>query len=270
MNSNMTGKQDGTSKLALLRQNRGIKKQKIDIEKAIDGYASSIDSQTILKEIESNSAIVNFVVDDSGSMSGTEEPIAQGINEFAQRQASKIYKTKISLTVFDDEVYPKLVKQDVRKFVPIAPWYYHGGTNIHDALFSAIEQVLNTDANYKLHLLITDGQNGGNSRHTQQQVRDLILSRIARGEYIFLLFNNQTGGDGKQYAPELGINPDYAVNFNRDGDGIKIIFQTIEDILDGLRDKGVVPEDWAKAITAHAQNPLMVKARQVKYLGGSL
>lgn len=263
--NNKKGSTDSTSKLALLRQNRGIKKQEVDIGKAIDGFADSIDSQTLMAEIARNSACVNLIVDCSGSMSGTSSRIAKELNGFATRQAAKIYTTKISLTLFDDAVYPKFGNLDAKQFVPIGPWDCIGGTNIYDALISAIIPILKTDANHKLHLVITDGQNGSSS-HSQEEVQALITRRINNGEHVFLLYNNEDGGDAKRYAPELGIKLNNAVNFNRSGDGIKIIFQTIEDLLDGLRTKGTVPEDWAKAITAHAANPIGIKARKIKCL----
>ena len=263
--NNMVDKSNGTSKLALLRQNRGIKTREVDIEKAIDGFASSIDTQTMMAEIARNSAIVNLIIDRSGSMYGTSYAIAQEINEFATRQAVKIYTTILSLTVFNEDVSTKFSKLNTKQFVPISPWDCYGGTNIYDALFSAIDPIFKTDANHKLHLVITDGQNGY-SQHSQEQVQKLITSRVKCGEHVFLLYNDDMQDSAKSYATKLGIKSNNAVNFNRDGDGIKIIFQTIEDLLDGLRTKGAVPEDWAKAITAHASNPLGIKARETKYL----
>ena len=265
MNNSMVDKSKGTSKLALLRQNRGIKTQEVDIEKAIDGFASSIDSQAMMAEIARNSAIINLIIDCSGSMSGTSTPIAQEINVFAMRQAAKLYTTMLSLTVFNDEVFTKFGKLNTKQFAPISPWGCCGGTNIYDALFDAITPILKTDANHKLHLIITDGENGY-SEHSTEQVRELITSRIQAGEHVFLLYNNDMQDSAKSYAERLGIKSNNAVNFNRDGDGIKIIFQTIEDLLDGLRTNGAVPEDWAKVITAHAANPLGIKAREIKYL----
>jgi hypothetical protein len=258
---------NGASKLALLRQNRGIKKQDVDIGKAIDGFAASIDDKMMMEEIARNSAIVNLIIDCSGSMSGTEWEIAPEINEFATRQAAKIYTTKMSLTLFDDEVDPQFHKLDVRKFKPIFTWSCTGGTNIYDAIISAITPIVKADASHILHLIITDGENG-DSCHSIEEVRNLITSRINCGEHIFLLYNDELRirDSAKAYARDLGINPNNAVNFDRNGDGIKIIFQTIEDLLDGLRTSGVVPKDWAKAITAHAACPLGVKARDVKYL----
>lgn len=261
----MRGNQSSTSKLALLRQSRSIRKQEVDIGKAIDGFADSIDSQTLMAEIARNSACVNLSVDCSGSMNGTSSRIAEELNGFATRQGAKIYTTKISLTLFDDRVYPKFGKLDAKQFVPIGPWDCMGGTNIYDALISAITPILKTDANHRLHLVITDGENGSSS-HSREEVQALITRRINEGEHVFLLYNNECGGDAKRYAPELGIKLNNAVNFNRNGDGIRIIFQTIEDLLDGLRTNGAVPEDWAKAITAHAANPLGVKAREMKCL----
>ena len=264
---NMENNSNGNSKLALLRQNRGIQKREVDIEGAIDGFVASIDSQTMIEEIARNSSIVNLIIDCSGSMQGTSWAIAQEINKFATRQAEKIYTTKLSLTVFNDKVYTEFSKQDAKQFAPIFPWECGGGTNIYDAIFDAIEPVVTTDANHKLHLIITDGQNGG-SKHTLEKVQELISSRTNCGEHVFLLYNNEDmQSNAKDYAKELGIKPNNAVEFNRNGDGIKIIFQTIEDLLDGLRTKGTVPEDWAKAITAHASNPFGVKAREIKYLG---
>lgn len=262
---NKVDKSNGTSKLALLRQNRGIKKQEVDIEKAIDGFASSIDSRAMMAEIARNSAIVNLIIDRSYSMDGTSWEIAEEINEFARRQAVKAYTTMLSLTLFNDEVFTEFGKLNAKQIEEIEPWGCNGGTNIYDALFSAIIPIQKTDANHKLHLVITDGQNGY-SEHTQEQVQGLITSRVKSGEHVFLLYNDDEYDSAKTYAKELGINPNNAVNFNRDGDGIKIIFQTIEDLLDGLRTKGTVPADWAKAITAHASNPLGIKARETHYL----
>lgn len=263
--NNLVGTSKGTSKLAQLRQNRGNLKTTVNIERAIDGYASSIDSQKMMEEIARNSAVVNMIFDNSISMDGTSESIAEETNGFAIRQGAKIYNTKISLTLFNTEVRQILNKVDTKQFVLVSPWRCHGGTNIYDALVSAITKVLPTDANHRLHLIVTDGQNG-RSNHTQQEVRNLTKSRT--DEHIFLLYHDEYDrkDSAKDYAVELGINPNNAVNFKPYGDGIKIIFQTIEDLLDGLRTTGAVPKDWAKAIEAHAANPLGIKARDVKLL----
>ena len=262
----MVDSTSGTSKLALLRQNRGIKKTDVDIGKAIDGFVASIDDKIMTEEISRNSAIVNLIIDSSGSMEGTAEAISQEINGFAARQAVKVYATKLSLTVFNDYSSTLFSKLNVRQFTPISPWVCGGGTNINDAIFTAIFPILKTDANHKLHLIITDGYNG-RSKHTEEEVRQLITRRISGGDHVFLLFNTEGESDSaKAYAQELGINPNNAVNFDRQGDGIKIIFQTIEDLLDGLRTKGAVPADWAKTITAHTANPFGIKARETKYL----
>ena len=269
MKNNAMDKQNGNlSKLAHLRQNKGIKPKEVDIEKAIDGFVSSIDTKTMLEEISRNSSLVNLIMDRSSSMYGTADDISEEINEFTIRQSGKIYKTAISLTLFNDEVYPELKNVDVREFQPIEPWKCYGGTNIYDAIFSAITSTKTLKVFHKLHLITTDGENG-ESRHSLEEVRNLIIRSKTAGEHIFLLYNSSSDCDtvsAKEYAMKLGIEPDNAVNFNRNGDGIKIIFQTIEEVLDGLRTTGVVPKDWAKAITAHAANPSL-KADEVKYLG---
>lgn len=263
--NNLSGTHNSTSKLAQLRQNKAISKAPVNIEAAIDGYASSIDIQKMIEEIARNSALVNFIFDNSPSMAGTSEPITDELNGFATRQRVKIYTTKISLTLFNsDEIYQMLSKVNVRQFVPLSPWGYNGGTNIYDALISAITPILPTDANHRLHLIVTDGING-DSNHTQQDVRNLITSRT--DEHFFLLYHEKYATISiEDYAKELGIRLNRAVNFNPYGDGIKIIFQTIEYILDGLRTNGAVPDDWSTAITAHNNNPLGVKAREVKLL----
>lgn len=268
MSNNKVDNPNGSlTKLASLRQNRSVKPQKVDISKAIDGFASSIDNQSLMAEIARNSSEVNFIIDCSGSMDGTSCPIADEINDFAARQARKIYTTKLSLTLFDSRIYPQFVNIDSKQFVPITPWACPGNTNIYDAIISAITPVKSVDVNHRLHLIITDGQNG-NSKHSLSEVQNLIKSKISCGEHIFLLYNDEymTPNSAKTYASELGIKPNNAVNFDRSGDGIKIIFQTIEDLLDSLRTNGAVPDDWAKAIEAHAANPLGIKARDTKLL----
>ncbi|MBQ6991512.1 MAG: VWA domain-containing protein [Clostridia bacterium] len=268
-NDMMDKQQGGLSKLELLRKKRSLPQTEVNVEKAIDGFASSIDTETMMAEIAQNSAVINFMVDRSGSMDDTSTPIANEINNFALRQATKLYSTKISLTLFDHYVESQFSKVDVKSFTPISPWLCPGGTNIYDAIITSMPSILPTDANHKLHLIITDGQNGS-SNHSLEDVRRLISSRINAGEHIFLLYNDinnpcsQTSS--KEYAASLGIKSNNAVNFNRNGDGIKIIFQAIEDLLDGLRTDGAIPNDWSKAISAHLANPLGVKAKETKFL----
>lgn len=270
MSDKMANMPNGTlSKLELLRQNRGLKKTEVDVRKAIDGFASSIDTNVMVAEIARNSAIMNFIIDCSGSTDGTSLPLSQEINEFASRQSEKLYSTKLSLTLFDDNVCTLFSKLDSKSFSPITPWTTYGGTNIYDAIISSITPILSTDANHKLHLIITDGQNG-KSAHSLEEVKTLISSRIIAGEHVFLLYNdieNPTSQtSSKEYAESLGIKPSNAVNYNRNGDGIKIIFQAIEDLLDGIRTDGIIPNDWSKTISAHLANPLGVKAKQTKFL----
>ena len=183
------------------------------------------------------------------------------------RQAGKLYETKLSITMFNSEVTSLFQNKTCKQF-RISPWECYDDTNILDALVAAITAVQKTDAKHKLHLVITDGQNI-HSEHSPEEVRNLIQQRIQNGEHIFLLYNNEYSNSqetSKAYAEELGIPVNNAVNFNRTGDGIKIIFQAIENLLDGLRSTGTVPKDWAKAIIAHNTNPLGVKARETKYL----
>ena len=265
----MSNNSNGTSKLALLRQKRSIQKtnEDVDIEKAIDGFAMSIDTQKLMADIAQNSALVNLIIDRSYSMSGTPAAIARELNEFAMRQAGKLYETKLSITMFNSEVTSLFQNVTCKQF-RISPWECYDDTNIFDAVIVAITAVQKTDANHKLHLVITDGENI-HSEHSPEEVRNLIHQRIQDGEHIFLLYNNEYDNSqetSKAYAEELGIPVNNAVNFNRTGDGIKIIFQAIETLLDGLRSTGTVPKDWAKAIIAHNTNPLGVKARETKYL----
>lgn len=270
MSDKMANTPNGSlSKLELLRQNRGLKKTEVDVRKAIDGFASSIDTNVMVAEIARNSAIINFIIDCSGSTSGTSVPLSQEINEFASRQSEKLYSTKLSLTLFDHEVSTLFSKLDAKSFSPISPWATDGGTNIYDAIISSITPILPSDANHKLHLIITDGQNG-ESVHSLEEVKALISSRIIAGEHVFLLYNDlenpSSQTSSKQYAASLGIKSNNAVNYNRNGDGIKIIFQAIENLLDGIRTTGAIPDDWSKAISAHVANPLGVKAKETKFL----
>lgn len=263
-------KNNGTSKLASLRQKKlstSTKESSLDIEKAVEGYAASIDTNTMLSEIEKSSAHVNFIIDCSGSMDGTSNVIASEMNLFTERQAAKIYSTMLSLTLFDDEVYPKFNKVNARDFVPISPWNCPGGTNIYDAIYTALRNTSTADANHRLHIIITDGQNGM-SCYSLSEVQELVSQYTRKGDHIFLLYYDENGynqSSAQNYASKLGIKPNNAANFDRKGDGIRIIFQTIEDLLDGLRSTGTIPEDWSKYISAHASNP-EIKARDIKYL----
>ena len=205
-NNKKNANTNDTSKLALLRQNRSIKKQEVDIEKAMEGFVSSLNTQTMLQEIKRNSASVNLIVDASYSMIGTSEVIAREINEFAERQASKIYTTKLSLTVFNSEVYPEFSNRDTKELIPTYPWQCFGGTNIYDALFSAITPIHKEDATHKLHLLITDGENG-QSEHTQEQVQKLITNRMIKKKHVIISIDAEKAFDKIQHPSMIKTLP---------------------------------------------------------------
>lgn len=266
----MSNESNGASKLALLKQKKSLSPTSTDdIEKAIDGLAASYDTDRVFEQIKNNSAIVNCIIDASGSMYGTEDIIYKEFQIFAKRLSAKIYETFLYLSVFNDDWSPRLTNVNAKEINNYGSfdWICSGGTNIYDSLFHAMRPIKKNAAVHKLHLIITDGEQESYSDHSLADVQKLIAARKKGGDYIFLLFNNYDSfyKRATDYALKLGIDTQFAADFSRNGDGVKIIFKSIENVLDSLRSTGTVPTDWSKAIAAHNANPSL-KANEIKFL----
>ena len=102
---------------------------------------------------------VVFILDKSGSMSGSEESTISSFNEYLEKEKKNNYKTRITTILFSDD-YSYLYKgADVSKVSPLTrdDYFVGGCTALYDAIGSSINYIDRCDTDKVLFIIITDG-----------------------------------------------------------------------------------------------------------------
>ncbi len=161
---------------------------------------------------------VFVLMDESGSMSGLEEAVTTGCNEFIYSFAEDP-DAKIWLAWFDHSPGQERTRFKVRGEVAadvkqLAPGDYspRGATPLNDAIadtVAALDATVNKDENVFL-VIITDGYENA-SEHSTESIRRLLSAREESGWGIVFLGANQNAAET---AAEFGmVKPGQAFNF---------------------------------------------------------
>ncbi|MDR0931266.1 MAG: VWA domain-containing protein [Clostridiales bacterium] len=238
---------------AIRRLSNATKVATVPTEEAIKNLASSIEKQ-VEAEMIANSAHISFVIDRSSSMYGSEDEVVSNTNNFISEQAELAYDTKISVTLFNDSPRVKIDGVPAKNRPMLDTYRPDGTTSLYDAICYAAKQAdKHARQKHNIHVIVTDGEDCTSSL-TIDEARSLITAQRRRGDYYLLLSN---GPNAAELAKSLGIDPEMAADFDKEGDGFKIIFDTINKIIGDLRKKGTIDHDWADAIKKHKQNPAL-------------
>lgn len=158
------------------------------------------------KQKQNTNALINFVLDDSGSMQSMVGATIEGVNAFLDEQR-EIEGTLLSLTLFNTGFDVRYVARDLREVPPMAPTgenFYrpNGGTALFDAVATTIqgtEQWLAAHPDWEgkvMCVILTDGaENASKKWHINIpaiegddfDVAQLISAKQAQGwEFLFL------------------------------------------------------------------------------------
>lgn len=163
--------------------------------------------------------LIEFVLDETGSMSSHLAATISGFNAFLKEQRETPGQCLLTLTKFDTAgLKTPFVDIDVG-LVPdlnLNTFEPGGGTNLRDALglrVRELEQRLSTWTvkPQVLFVVLTDGDDNASSLYSIPQVRDLIAAHEAQGwTFVYL------GSDSRalQAASQMGFQPGNAKQFS--------------------------------------------------------
>lgn len=154
-----------------------------------------------------------FVIDESGSMEGTESDVIGGFNNFIDQQKSQLYgKITVSLYKFNTEgyrIFNDLPLSEIRPLT-IADYNPGGLTALYDTIGLAV-----TDANKQRHsaessepnlvlmVIITDGQENASRIYSSQIIKELISDREKNKNWQFIYLGTDLGSFAD--ADSMGI-----------------------------------------------------------------
>ena len=167
-----------------------------------------------------------------------------------------------SLTVLFDnysEVLHDRVKLSEIKPMTDEEYTVRGCTALIDALGGAIHHIGNIHkyarpADVPAHtmfIITTDGQENASHKYTSARVKHMIERQKSRYGWEFLFIGANI--DAVETAARYGIDRDRAVNYNADGQGTQILYESVSKAVCNVRASAPLSADWCEEINADYQ-----------------
>ena len=197
-----------------------------------------------------------FILDRSGSMSGLEADTIGGFNSMIAKQKKEDGECLVSTVLFDDmsEVLHDRVKLSDIKLMTDNEYTVRGCTALIDAIGGAIHHIGNIHKYarpedvpaHTMFIITTDGMENASRRYTSDRVKEMIERQKERYGWEFLFIGANI--DAVETAARYGIDKDRAVNYNADGKGTHILYESVSAAVSNMRAGKPLAANWSKGI----------------------
>lgn len=199
-----------------------------------------------------------FILDRSGSMSGLESDTIGGFNSMIKKQKKLEGDCYVSTVLFDNEskvLHDRVKLRDVPEMTD-NDYTVGGCTALIDAIGGAIHHIGNIHKyaraedvpEHTMFVITTDWQENASHRYTSEQVKKMIERQKEKYGWEFLFIGANI--DAVETAARYGISRDRAVNYNADGDGTHILYDSVTKAVFNVRSSAPLRADWSKDIDA--------------------
>lgn len=190
---------------------------------------------------------VIFIIDKSGSMSGSEENTISSFNEYLEREKKNKYDTYISTILFNDKyefLHDKALINDVNKLTR-EDYQVGGCTALYDAIGNAINNVDKKKTDKVMFIIITDGYENASREYSNNKIKKMIKSH-SDWEFIFI------GADIDSYSvgDSIGIKRKNIANYKKDKCGTSILFESVSRFGDAMMEDRVC-ENWKDKLDSY-------------------
>ncbi len=172
-----------------------------------------------------------FVMDRSGSMSGSEEDTIGGFNSFIQREKDKNLNTHVTTVLFDDQYEVLYKRKPINEVTELTrnEYWVRGCTALLDAIGKTINTLDKEIDNKVLFIIMTDGMENSSREFSKEKIRNLISNH--NWEVIYI------GADIDSYseAGHIGIKRTHTANYKKSREGFNDVFLSAEFAADEMR-----------------------------------
>ncbi len=199
-----------------------------------------------------------FILDRSGSMSGSEGDVIGGFNSLISKQRRERGTALVTTVLFDDDCIVLHDRMDVREVPPLTErdYYARGCTALLDAVGGTIERTADSRRHTcsedlperTLFVIMTDGMENASRHYSWRQVKQMIESRKAEPGWEFLFLGANI--DAAAAAAEIGIPEDRSADYLCDGRGISVCYDAIDEAVTSARACEPLGGIWKEKITA--------------------
>lgn len=208
--------------------------------------------------MKTNKTELVFILDKSGSMSGLESDTIGGYNAMLKKQQEDPGEAIVTTVLFDDHYELLHDRISIKGIRPITEkeYFVGGSTALLDAIGKTIHKIGNVQrhtsedlrADQVLFVITTDGMENASREYTYEKIKQMIEDQKAKygWEFIFLGANI----DAVTTAARFGINADRAANYNADGEGTRLNYQAVSEVVSYIRINKTISEHWKEEIDA--------------------
>ena len=132
-----------------------------------------------MKKEQKQKLDVVFILDKSGSMSGSEEHTMTSFNEYLEKEKNNRFDTKITTILFSDQYQFLHKRKNVKEVEKLTTEeYYVGGcTALYDAIGNSISYIEKEKTDKVLFIIITDGYENASKEFKKEQIKKLIKKK---------------------------------------------------------------------------------------------
>ena len=201
---------------------------------------------------------VVFILDRSGSMSGLEKDTIGGFNSVLSKQKEGEGEVLVSTVLFDNKcevLHDRLPIQEINPMTE-KEYYVRGCTALLDAVGGAVHHIGNIHKyarpedvpEHTMFVITTDGQENASHKYTSEQVKKMIERQKEKYGWEFLFIGANI--DAVETAARYGIDKDRAVNYNADGEGTHILYESVAKAVCNVRASAPLESNWSEDINA--------------------
>jgi hypothetical protein len=214
--------------------------------------------------VDVNETLVNFVLDETGSMHSCLAATISGFNEYVQtlKSGSKVdTPIRMSLTTFNSEKIKTIFTNKIVSEVPILDEHNYvpnALTPLYDAIGHAVKfvevELLSKKRKRKMPkivcVILTDGLENSSSSFTKDQIAELIKEKEKSGWTFVYLGANQ---DAWQVGISMGVSKGNVAGYTANNTGYGMAFKALgQDTLsyhvgDGLTANGIT-KSFARSV----------------------
>ena len=171
-----------------------------------------------------NELDIVFVLDKSGSMSGSEKDTIGGYNSFLSKERKKNNNSLVTTVLFDnnyEKIYDRVNISNVKKLTE-KEYYVGGCTALYDAIGKTITEFDRKHPEKVLFVITTDGMENASQEYNKNNIKKLIESH-KNYEFIFL----GAGIDSYSEGASIGIKKENISNYSKSRKGISNMFNAV-------------------------------------------